>query len=131
MSSLDEIKILKELLDSGAITQEEYDAKKTAILNAPAQQYQPAQPIQQAAPTYEKSKVAAGLFAILLGALGIHKFYLGYTSQGLIMLLVSILTLGLGAIVMEIIGLIEGILYLTKTDEEFERVYVQGRKGWF
>lgn len=81
--------------------------------------------------TGEKSKVTAGVLGILLGALGIHKFYLGYSKEGLIMLLVSVLTCGVGASVMGIIGLVEGIVYLTKTDEEFERTYVQGHKGWF
>jgi hypothetical protein len=47
------------------------------------------------------------------------------------MLLVSILTLGLAAWIMALIGLIEGIIYLTKSDEEFVRIYVQGKKGWF
>ncbi|HNQ74622.1 MAG TPA: TM2 domain-containing protein [Verrucomicrobiota bacterium] len=76
-------------------------------------------------------KIAAGICGILLGALGIHKFILGYTTQGIIMLLVSILTLGLGAWIVAIIGLIEGILYLTKSDEEFSRTYVQNKRGWF
>ena len=87
--------------------------------------------VQQAAPAGSKSKVAAGILGILLGALGIHKFYLGYTKAGIIMLLVSLLTLGLGAIVMEIIGLVEGIMYLTKSDQEFYQVYVLGEKQWF
>lgn len=76
-------------------------------------------------------KIAAGICGILLGALGIHKFILGYTTQGIIMLLVSILTLGLGAWIVAIIGLIEGILYLTKSDEDFSRTYVQNKRGWF
>ena len=66
-----------------------------------------------------------------MGALGIHKFYMGYTKAGIIMLLVSLLTLGIGAIVMEIIGLIEGIMYLTKTDQDFYQIYVLGEKQWF
>ena len=77
------------------------------------------------------AKIAAGICGILLGALGIHKFILGYTGAGLIMLLVTVLTCGLGACVTGIIGLIEGILYLAKSDEEFVRVYVDGRKEWF
>ncbi len=76
-------------------------------------------------------KVAAGVCGILIGALGIHKFILGYTGAGLIMLLVSVLTCGIAAPVFGIIGLIEGILYLTKSDEEFVRTYVDGRKEWF
>ena len=78
-----------------------------------------------------QNKVAAGVCGILIGGLGIHKFILGYTGAGLTMLLVNILTCGIGGIVMHVIGLIEGIIYLTKTDEEFVRVYVDGRKEWF
>jgi len=76
-------------------------------------------------------KVLAGVMGILLGALGIHKFVLGYTGAGLIMLLVSVLTCGAGATVMSIIGLIEGIMYLTKSDEEFYETYMLGEKTWF
>lgn len=78
-----------------------------------------------------EKKLAAGICGILLGALGIHKFILGYTTQGVIMLLVSVLSLGLLSWVVGIIGLIEGILYLTKTDEAFVATYVTGRKPWF
>ncbi|MBQ4523178.1 MAG: TM2 domain-containing protein [Lachnospiraceae bacterium] len=79
----------------------------------------------------QKSKIAAGLLGIFLGSLGIHKFYLGYKKEGLIMLLVSLLTCGFGASVMGIIGLIEGIMYLTKSDEDFENTYVMQQKTWF
>ncbi len=79
----------------------------------------------------ECNKIAAGLLGILLGYLGIHKFIMGYTTEGVIMLLVSLLTCGFGAPVMWVIGLVEGIIYLTKSDEEFIRTYVEGRKGWF
>ena len=74
---------------------------------------------------------AAGILGILLGALGIHKFILGYTKEGVIMLLVTVLTLGFGGFIMGIIGLIEGILYLTKSDAEFVATYVTNKKGWF
>jgi TM2 domain-containing membrane protein YozV len=104
----------------------------------PAPQYAPPQyaPPQQpgyapVAATSDKSKVVAGVLGILLGALGIHKFYLGYNKEGIIMLLVSLLTFGFLAWVMSIIGLVEGIMYLTKTDAEFEATYVYGSKPWF
>jgi TM2 domain-containing membrane protein YozV len=77
------------------------------------------------------NKVAAGVCGIVLGGMGVHKFILGYTGAGLTMLLVNILTCGIGGIVMHVIGLIEGIIYLTRTDEEFVRIYVDGRKEWF
>ncbi len=60
-----------------------------------------------------KSKVAAGVLGICLGALGIHRFYLGYTGIGLAQLLITILTCGWGGIVSGIWGLIEGIMILT------------------
>lgn len=103
----------------------------------PAQQfnYQQAppeyQPVYQAPVTGTKNKIAAGLLGIFLGSLGIHKFYLGYTKSGIIMLLVSLLTFGFGAFVMEIIGLIEGIIYITKSDEEFYNTYEANEKQWF
>lgn len=78
-----------------------------------------------------KDKLVAGLLAIFIGTLGIHKFYLGYTKSGVIMLLVSLLTFGVGASVMAVIALIEGILYLTKSDAEFYQTYVQNSKEWF
>jgi TM2 domain-containing membrane protein YozV len=76
-------------------------------------------------------KLIAGICGILLGSLGIHKFYLGYSKEGIIMLLVSLLTCGFGVFVMSIIGLIEGITYLTKSDEEFYKTYIINNKGWF
>ena len=78
-----------------------------------------------------EKKIPAGILAILLGGLGIHKFYLGYTKEGIIMLLVTVLTLGMGGFITGVIALIEGILYLTKTDEDFAATYVTGKKGWF
>lgn len=83
-----------------------------------------------AIPGAEK-KVAAGVCGILIGALGIHKFILGYKKEGIIMLLVSVLSFGLLAFVCGLIGLIEGIIYLTKSDEEFVATYVTQKKGWF
>ena len=77
----------------------------------------------------------AGILAILLGAFGIHKFYLGYTVPGVIMLAVTIvvgaITCGAGAGIMGIIGIVEGIIYLTKTDQDFVNTYVVGKKEWF
>lgn len=67
----------------------------------------------------ESKRVISGILGILLGALGIHKFILGYTTEGIVMLLLSVVTCGIGAWLMGLIGLIEGIIYLTKSDEEF------------
>jgi TM2 domain-containing membrane protein YozV len=88
-------------------------------------------PPPNALATRASTKLPAGVCGILLGGLGIHKFILGYTGAGLIMLLVSILSCGIAYPVMYIIGLIEGIMYLTKSDEEFVRTYVDARKEWF
>ena len=82
-------------------------------------------------PAGAEKKLAAGLCGILIGGLGIHKFILGYNSEGLIMLLVTLLTCGFGAIVTGVIGLIEGVIYLTKSDEEFVQTYIMNKKGWF
>jgi TM2 domain-containing membrane protein YozV len=78
-----------------------------------------------------ETKIICGIFGILLGAPGIHKFILGYTTEGIIMLLVSVLTCGIAATIMAIIGLIEGILYLTKSDEEFVNTYITNKRSWF
>lgn len=78
-------------------------------------------------PREENKKVLAGVLALVFGCLGIHKFILGYTQEGIIQLVISIVTCGLGGI----IGFIEGIIYLTKTDEDFYQTYQVGKKGWF
>jgi TM2 domain-containing membrane protein YozV len=72
-------------------------------------------------------KITAGICGILIGSLGVHKFILGHTTEGLIQIGITVVTCGLGGI----IGLIEGIIYLTKSDEEFVRTYIQNKKGWF
>jgi TM2 domain-containing membrane protein YozV len=77
------------------------------------------------------TKIAAGICAILLGSLGIHKFILGMTTPGIIMLLVTLLTCGIGGAVTTVIGIVEGIIYLTKSDQEFYEMYVVGKKEWF
>lgn len=76
-------------------------------------------------------KIPAGVCAILLGSLGVHKFILGYTTEGVILLLVTVLTCGLGGMATSLIGLIEGIVYLTKSDEEFVATYVENKRAWF
>ncbi len=81
--------------------------------------------------SFAQKKVAAGVCGVLLGAFGVHKFILGLTNPAIIMLLVTVLTCGLGGAVMGIIGLVEGVIYLTKTDEEFYREYGVEKKGWF
>lgn len=96
---------------------------------APQQQYQPQQQFQapQQAPIYyapvqtqyvaTKSKVAAGLLAIFLGGLGIHKFYLGRTFQGILYLIFC------WTYIPSILGFIEGIIYLASNEENFQNKY--------
>ena len=104
---------------------------------APQQPYgnAPYTPPSYAQPVVTKDHVAAGLLAIFLGVFGVHKFYLGYNTSGFIMLAVTILgsifTLGLAAGVMWVIALIEGIIYLAKSQSEFDAIYVANKKEWF
>lgn len=61
----------------------------------------------------KKSKVAAGLLGIFLGAFGVHNFYLGYNSKATAQLLITVLTCGVLSFVSGIWGFIEGIFILT------------------
>lgn len=80
-------------------------------------------------------KLAAGICAILLGSFGVHKFILGYTTEGIIMVTVWVLGLiflcGIPSLIINIIAIIEGVIYLTRSDEEFSNTYIRGKKGWF
>ena len=88
----------------------------------------------------EKNKMVAGLLGILLG-FGSHKLYLGITTPGIIMLIFTAggfaamgftcCLSGFLAGAFQIVGLIEGIIYITKSDADFYRIYVQGKKPWF
>ena len=87
----------------------------------------------------DNKKILAGILAILFGSLGIHKFVLGYNKEGVILLAVTLLGYATTCIVIGafffwipgLIGLIEGIIYLTKSDEEFYNTYQVGKKPWF
>ncbi len=87
----------------------------------------------------ENKKMMAGILAILLGGLGIHKFILGYNKEGMILLGIFLVSIPLTCVVIgiitiyipAIIGLIEGIIYLTKSDEEFYQTYQVNKKPWF
>ncbi len=74
----------------------------------------------------ESKRTVAGILGILLGGLGLHKFMVGNTKAGVMHLLSNILCFA-GSI----IGLIEGIMYLMKTDDEFVQTYQVGKKDWF
>lgn len=64
-----------------------------------------------------KSKVAAGVLGILLGGFGAHKFYLGEAGMGILYLVFF------WTAIPALIGLIEGIIYLTMSDADFARKY--------
>ena len=122
----------------GAINDDtaQYCSNCQAVLTPVSTGYQPLQSVNPNALTDWKTmgadkKLVAGILAILVGSLGVHKFILGYTTEGVIMLLVTVLTCGIAGVVMSVVGIVEGIMYLTKSDEEFVRTYIQNKKGWF
>ena len=79
----------------------------------------------------ESKRIVAGILAIVLPGLGIHKFVLGMTTPGIIYLVLFFCTGALGGITM-VLSIIEGIIYLTKSDEEFIRLYQsENPKQWF
>ena len=97
-----------------------------------------AQPSKYSDPSWDEIKskrTTTGIFGIIFGFLGVHKFILGYTTEGLLLLGISviggIITCGLSIIVTDIIGIIEGIIILTKTPEEFKRLYLDKKTEWF
>jgi TM2 domain-containing membrane protein YozV len=92
-----------------------------------------------AAITNTKSPIAAGLLAIFLGGLGIHKFYLGYVGPGVALLISSAVSFFLSLVLIgffflfasSVFVLIEGIIYITKPEAEFQRIYVDQKRAWF
>ncbi|MGG8496302.1 TM2 domain-containing protein [Tenacibaculum sp. TC6] len=90
-------------------------------------------------PQQESKRILAGVLGILLGGLGVHKFVLNYNKEGIILLSITIASFFLMCLVIgiftiyipAIIGFVEGIIYLTKTDEEFIQTYQVNYKGWF
>lgn len=91
--------------------QQDQSSQQNTYQDPNAQQNTYQQPYQQ--PYQQKSKVAAGVLGILLGSLGIHNFYLGYTGKAIAQLLITLLTCGIGAVATSIWGLVEGIMILT------------------
>jgi len=103
----------------------------------------PMQPTPQAGaqiPGADK-KILAGILGIVLGGLGVHKFILGYNQEGAIMAgayvvawIIAMVTCGIGTpliIIPHVVGIIEGIMYLTKSDEEFVQTYIVNKRPWF
>ena len=104
----------------------QYQSQQYQSPQAPQYQEQQYQS-QQAPPMYNpagfpvkyKSKTTAGLLAIFLGGLGIHKFYLGKNGKGILYLVFC------WTYIPALIGLVEGIIYLTSSDENFYNKYVK------
>jgi len=87
----------------------------------------------------ENKKILVGILSIIFGSLGVHKFILGYQKEGIILLVVTVIGYATACFVIGyfllmatwVVGLIEGIIYLTKSDEEFYNTYQVGKKPWF
>jgi len=97
-----------------------------------------AKPTQYSEASWDEIKskrTTTGILGIIFGFLGVHKFMLGYKTEGFILLGISviggIITCGVSIIVTDIIGIVEGIIILTKTPEEFKRLYIDKKTGWF
>lgn len=101
----------------------------------------PMQPVGgQQVPGADK-RILAGILGIILGGLGIHKFVLGYNQEGVILIgtylagiVLTVITCGIAfpiLMIPSVIGLIEGVIYLTKSDEEFVHTYIMNKKPWF
>jgi TM2 domain-containing membrane protein YozV len=73
----------------------------------------------------KSKRVTAAILALVLGAFGVHKFYLGYTTAGIIYLL--LICTGISST----LALIDAIIYLTKSDEDFIETYQVNQKEWF
>lgn len=67
--------------------------------------------------SHNRNKVVAGILGLLFGAFGVHKFYLGKIGQGFLYLVFF------WTVIPAIIGFIEGIIYLTMSDDQFEAKY--------
>lgn len=99
------------------------------------------QPYSNNQPQYsqDNKRILTGVLAILLGSLGVHKFVLGYNNEGFIILVATAigyatLCILVGAFILtatSLIGLVEGIIYLTKSDAEFYETYQKNKKPWF
>ncbi|MCU1655999.1 MAG: hypothetical protein JWO57_655, partial [Pseudonocardiales bacterium] len=112
----------------------------SAVVPMPA--YLPPQPVGHQSPpdplqytqAGSTNRVLIGIMGIVFGWAGVHKFMLGYTQAGVIMAVIGVVGFfcyGIGWLVMGVIGAIEGIIYLTKGDQQFYNEYVLRKKEWF
>lgn len=88
MSHLDELETLHNLKEKGIISEEDFEKKKAELLNN-----------QTTPPQGNTSQLAYVLLAFFLGALGIHNFYAGRWKRGLVQLLLTLLTFGIGTLI--------------------------------
>jgi TM2 domain-containing membrane protein YozV len=121
--------IVKEIDDSTKEFQQEAKSTTGEFAQGAKEAY------QDLTSNKENKKILVGILAILFGAFGVHKFVLGYTKEGLIMIaatfVLGILSFGLLVWLVGLIGFIEGIIYLTKSDDEFYQTYQVNKKAWF
>lgn len=86
-------------------------------------------------PSHATKQLLAGYCGIIFGGFGIHKFILNYPAEGLIMLIVSLVggyyTYGFTFLIMQLVGLLEGLIYLNKSHDEFVSTYFVHKQGWF
>ncbi len=95
-------------------------------------------------PVKQKNKWIAAVFAVLLGQWGAHKFYLGHWKLGVLYVAVTLILFGIfvgsGGSDLAIVGLfgpwavilvVEGVLFAVKSQEDFHRIYVEGRRAMF
>ncbi|MBD2692959.1 TM2 domain-containing protein [Anabaena catenula] len=86
-------------------------------------------------PSHSTKQLLAGYSGIIFGGFGLHKFILGYAPEGFIMLAISVvggsITFGFTLLIMQFVGLVEGMIYLNKNHEEFVNTYFVNRQGWF
>ncbi|MDZ7956731.1 MAG: NINE protein [Aulosira sp. DedQUE10] len=80
-------------------------------------------------------QLIAGYCGIIFGGFGVHKFILGYAPEGFIMLVITVVggtfTYGFTLLIMQLVGLIEGMIYLNKSQEDFVDTYFVNKQGWF
>lgn len=81
---------------------------------------------QNSVPYKSEKKIPAAILGLLVGWLALNKFYLGYTKEGIIQLVMNVCTCRAASI----IPFIEGIIYLFMSDEQFDDTYVHNKKGW-
>ena len=100
----DQLEHLSSLHQRGIITKEEFEKEKEKILSTTP----PPPPQNPNSDPLAKSKIVAGILGMLLGGIGVHRFYLGFTGIGVLQIFVTICTCGVGSLW----GFIEGILIL-------------------